>query len=634
MITERRLHSRKTPTEFTFIQIEQEFGGRVLNYSREGLSFETSAPIGNDDLVHFWLSFRRLGQVDGVGRIAWLSEKKNLGGIAFVHLSRASRQKIDEWTGAVPEHEAENIGYSPKHEESPEEVVSEIMERVLAERRKSLAAPPHVSPAEDRKAAAQAEEVERTDVSRSASSAVVTPPALGALDLPATNLAAATGPGEVQPADTLTCSAAPAFAPTPEESVDSAYADRTATDGSRELDSSKGSNSSLSPVLTPITPETFDLWSMTGSGEPRPALNSPAPRALGATSSGGMAVEAEPIDSSASVDESGLRDDRDGSASPSLATATSIEQTDVSGNRDSLSEEKEVSVPLGQYLYVRRAQFLRGAVIGIGLSAVITISVFTFWKPAERRAMTADNRNQVSANSIVPSGNPVAVPAASAGLAEKSKGTAMSKKEFDNIPRGQSPVVRVGPAEEPSRVSGSVSDSNAAPASGQGSSDAPTNAVPRPSSFAQKNAATGNGFQPLFEPSQPGQFDGGTADAERWNGQPRVDVALGSTPWTFRRRNIHGTPPVGGEVRPVELIASVAPRYPEAARAQHISGEVVIDAIIDTQGNVRKPQIVSGPMPFRSAALNAVLVWKYKPALLDGKPTEVHEMITLKFRAP
>jgi protein TonB len=67
---------------------------------------------------------------------------------------------------------------------------------------------------------------------------------------------------------------------------------------------------------------------------------------------------------------------------------------------------------------------------------------------------------------------------------------------------------------------------------------------------------------------------------------------------------------------------------------QHISGEVVIDATIDTQGNVRKPQIVSGPMPFRSAALNAVLGWKYKPALLDGKPTEVHETITLRFHAP
>ena len=106
---------------------------------------------------------------------------------------------------------------------------------------------------------------------------------------------------------------------------------------------------------------------------------------------------------------------------------------------------------------------------------------------------------------------------------------------------------------------------------------------------------------------------------------------MGSTPWSFHRRNIHGTPPVGGELRPAELLSSVAPHYPEAAKARQVSGDVVIDATIDTRGNVRKPRVLSGPTLLRSAALNAVVTWKYKPALLDGKPTEVRETITVKF---
>jgi len=137
----------------------------------------------------------------------------------------------------------------------------------------------------------------------------------------------------------------------------------------------------------------------------------------------------------------------------------------------------------------------------------------------------------------------------------------------------------------------------------------------------------------LFEPSQPGNSDGQPGDAEGWNGQPKVQVALGSTPWTFRRRNIHGNPPIGGDVHPPELIGQVAPRYPEFAKAQHVSGDVVIDALIDTRGNVRKAQVLSGPVPLRGAATSAVMMWKYKPAVLDGKPTEVHERITVKFVA-
>jgi TonB family protein len=642
MTTERRLHSRKVPTEFTFIQIEQEFGGRVLNYSKEGLSFETSAPISDTDMVQFWLSFRRHGQVNGVGRIAWLNEKKNLGGIAFVHLSRASREKIDEWTGAVAEPESEGGSSARKEEESPEHVVSEIMDRVLAERRKAVApapALPVVSRSEGATDAAgpvRVPEPERQKTSKGGSSAVLTPPTPSAPDSLVANAAAVATPSESHPADARVSAATPALAPTTKERVDSAKVDEAATNGAREPHSSAGPSAPLPSALAPVMQEASDLWSTTGSGEPRPAPKSVAASALRAMSSRQFDDEAEQSNDAAAVLENALPEVLEAGTPPWLANAESLEQTDASANPDSSEDDDTTQlVPVKQYLYARRSQFLRGAAIGIGVSVVMTIAVLGFRKPA-RGTLAESTRNAVSANSTVAKENPAPVAAVgpSSGLTEESKG-ALASQTSPSKP----PAVRPNPpaTKEPSRASGSVPNvsatPDAVPTSEQGSADGSRNVIPRPSSFANRNSATGTGFQPLFEPSQAGNSDPQPGDAQPWNGQPKVEVGLGSTPWTFRRRNIHGNPPAGGDVHPPELIAQVAPRYPEFAKAQHISGDVVIDALIDTRGNVHKTQVVSGPMPLRGAAVSAVMMWKYKPAVLDGKPTEVHERITVRFVA-
>jgi hypothetical protein len=57
MVPERRKDARKTPAEFTFIQLEQEHGGRVLNFSQKGLCFECLSPINDTDLIQFWFSY-------------------------------------------------------------------------------------------------------------------------------------------------------------------------------------------------------------------------------------------------------------------------------------------------------------------------------------------------------------------------------------------------------------------------------------------------------------------------------------------------------------------------------------------------------------------------------------------------
>jgi periplasmic protein TonB len=89
--------------------------------------------------------------------------------------------------------------------------------------------------------------------------------------------------------------------------------------------------------------------------------------------------------------------------------------------------------------------------------------------------------------------------------------------------------------------------------------------------------------------------------------------------------------PLGGDVHQAQLIKSVPPVYPAVAKAQHISGSVQVDALIDSSGNVAELKIVSGPSLLHRAALDAVKQWKYKPAMLDGQPTSMHLVVTVQF---
>jgi len=90
--------------------------------------------------------------------------------------------------------------------------------------------------------------------------------------------------------------------------------------------------------------------------------------------------------------------------------------------------------------------------------------------------------------------------------------------------------------------------------------------------------------------------------------------------------------PVGGDVKQAQLLKSVPPDYPAMAKSQHVSGRVLIDALIDASGNVAGVKVIAGPALLHRAALDAVKQWKYSPAMLDGQPTSMHLTVTVDFK--
>jgi protein TonB len=88
---------------------------------------------------------------------------------------------------------------------------------------------------------------------------------------------------------------------------------------------------------------------------------------------------------------------------------------------------------------------------------------------------------------------------------------------------------------------------------------------------------------------------------------------------------------VGSSLKAPRQIYSAQPDYPPLAREAHIWGTVVVNAVIDEQGNVVQAHALNGHPLLIPAALKAVLQWKYEPTLLNGVPVAVEMEVTVHF---
>ena len=88
---------------------------------------------------------------------------------------------------------------------------------------------------------------------------------------------------------------------------------------------------------------------------------------------------------------------------------------------------------------------------------------------------------------------------------------------------------------------------------------------------------------------------------------------------------------IGGNVAAKMITHQVQPKYPETAKENHISGTVVLDAVIAVDGNVKQLQYISGPPELMRSAMDAVRYWRYRPMKLQGKPVEFETKISVVY---
>ena len=88
-----------------------------------------------------------------------------------------------------------------------------------------------------------------------------------------------------------------------------------------------------------------------------------------------------------------------------------------------------------------------------------------------------------------------------------------------------------------------------------------------------------------------------------------------------------------GDIKPPKLIKKVNPIFPEEARKEGISGEVILIVRSDEQGDIVEVKISKSPHELLSkAAIEAVKQWKYEPMLVKGKPMPTIFTITMTFK--
>jgi TonB family protein len=127
---------------------------------------------------------------------------------------------------------------------------------------------------------------------------------------------------------------------------------------------------------------------------------------------------------------------------------------------------------------------------------------------------------------------------------------------------------------------------------------------------------------------------GGTDPFGDIHGVPGVAPG-GNGPVTAEPVTQEGPYPLGGAIVKPEVIPStrIKPSYTEQARKVRMQGVVIVEAVIDAQGNVTSVKVVKPlPLGLDQQAVAAVQQWKYRPATLHGRPVAVILQLTVTFQ--
>lgn len=88
---------------------------------------------------------------------------------------------------------------------------------------------------------------------------------------------------------------------------------------------------------------------------------------------------------------------------------------------------------------------------------------------------------------------------------------------------------------------------------------------------------------------------------------------------------------VGGSIVAPKMVKRVEPQYPPLAIQARLSALIILEAHVDTRGQVREVKVLRGAPLFDEAALAAVRQWRYQPLLLNGTPTDFILTVTVNF---
>jgi TonB family protein len=126
------------------------------------------------------------------------------------------------------------------------------------------------------------------------------------------------------------------------------------------------------------------------------------------------------------------------------------------------------------------------------------------------------------------------------------------------------------------------------------------------------------------------------------NGTPLIQISIEELAPPGQLSTSAFDPPPGADVEKIvpctamnsaKLLKATPPAYPESAKRAGITGVVRLYADIGKQGQIRGVEVVHSVWPaLDAAAMQAVIQWRYEPAVCNGVSHEVITPIEVRFQ--
>lgn len=110
-------------------------------------------------------------------------------------------------------------------------------------------------------------------------------------------------------------------------------------------------------------------------------------------------------------------------------------------------------------------------------------------------------------------------------------------------------------------------------------------------------------------------------------------VAIADEPPPPEPKPTPRTAPISGGVLNGKALSLPKPPYPPIAKAAHAAGTVVVQVLIDENGNVVSAHAVSGHPLLQAVAVSAARQARFSPTKLSGQPVKVTGVIQYNFVA-
>ncbi|HEY1986333.1 MAG TPA: TonB family protein [Terracidiphilus sp.] len=161
-------------------------------------------------------------------------------------------------------------------------------------------------------------------------------------------------------------------------------------------------------------------------------------------------------------------------------------------------------------------------------------------------------------------------------------------------------------------------------------------AAPKAAAQTEAKPAAPSTFKPIPPPSNPGRTASANPPAPSHSTAAPTksdSVALAVPPAPAAKTTKSGAVRLKLAPGTVDnmLVKKVSPVYPLEAKVARVQGTVVLNATINTAGEVAGVDVVSGPALLQTAAVEAVKQWQYRPFSFNGMPIEVETTIHVVF---